>query len=418
MAEVFGYMGLADIPFVYTIGGTNGKGTCSALLAAAGKRMGLNVGLYISPHLVSFEERVCINGLTASAREWCAALEEVEKARKEVRMAKESVPLTYFEYCTLACFHIFASHRLDLWILEVGLGGRLDAVNVIDTDCAVITSVELDHTDRLGHDRSAILYEKLGICRQNKPLVYGDTNPPRNFSELIDRKKPRLWQINRDYGSAGRLLEENELVEGEETFFADCNGRRETLPLSLAHPQLAVNMATAWQALLCYQGNVSSEYVARARSAASGWRDFSLVGRWQEERLGNCVLLFDVAHNPAAARLLAQRLQKEEQPIEIVLGLMKDKDWDGFTRPLLAVSRSWHLFPLPLQRAFAVNRLEQKLTNAGASVTKHSSALSLLTKIESQPRSRLFVFCGSFHLIGEVLDTLSELRQPVQSVAN
>jgi len=406
IAQVLNYMGLGTIPFVYTIGGTNGKGTCGALLASASQKMGLKTGLYSSPHLNFFEERVRINGLAASQQEWCAALTEVEKAR-------QSIPLTYFEYCTLACFYIFASHQLDIWILEVGLGGRLDAVNIIDSDCAVITSIDLDHMDRLGNTRTSILYEKLGIVRSFCPLVYGDPNPPQNFHRLIQEKKPQLKQINRDYGSSHRLLRGDELAAKEETFFADYDGHRECLPTSLVNPLLATNIATTWQALLCYQNKQlsSHQYIKMARSATSHWQEFYLAGRWQKEELANTTLLFDVAHNPAAASLLAKRLRNEEQPIEIVVGLMRNKDWEGFVNPLVDISRKWHIFPLPVQRAFTVDSLEEDLTSRGILVQKHSSALSLLAWLQTQAEAKLVVFCGSFHLVGEALSALRELRK-------
>ncbi len=407
VTRVFRYMGLGTIPFVYTIGGTNGKGTCGALLASASQAMGLKTGLYSSPHLDLFEERVCINGVAASEQEWSAALEEVEKAR-------QSIPLTYFEYCTLACFYIFASHQLDIWILEVGLGGRLDAVNIIDCDCAVITSIDLDHMDRLGNSRASILYEKLGIVRASCPLVYGDPNPPANFDQLIQAKKPELKQINRDYGSSHRLLKGDELVTKGEIFFADLDGCRECLPTRLVNPLLATNLATAWQSLLCYRNRQASsrQQLKIARLAANRWQEFYLVGRWQKEELGNTSLLFDVAHNPAAASLLAKRLQDEKQPIEIVVGLMKNKDWEGFVAPLVAISRKWHAFPLSVERAFTVDSLVENLATRGISVQQHSSALSLLAWLQTQSEAKLVVFCGSFYLVGEALGALRELRKP------
>ena len=154
---------LANPPFVYTIAGTNGKGTCAALLETALLANGLTTGLISSPHLLSFNERIRLNGTPASDTEWLGALERIKQI-------KGDLPLTYFEYCTLAGLLLFTERQVDVWILEVGLGGRLDAVNIIDSDCAVITSIGLDHTEILGDTREKILAEKIPVARANKPL--------------------------------------------------------------------------------------------------------------------------------------------------------------------------------------------------------------------------------------------------------
>ena len=195
---------LGDPPFVYTIAGTNGKGTCAALLETALLANGLTTGLISSPHLLSFNERIRLNGTPASDSEWLGALERIKQI-------KGDLPLTYFEYCTLAGLLLFTERQVDVWILEVGLGGRLDAVNIIDSDCAVITSIGLDHTEILGDTREKILAEKMPVARANKPLVMGEKHLPANFDKLVADIGAKCFLSERDfrYDSATPLTPEH-----------------------------------------------------------------------------------------------------------------------------------------------------------------------------------------------------------------
>ena len=190
VAEKLGIQTLAKNTIV--VAGTNGKGSCIAAMESILKRAGCNVGTYTSPHIARFAERIKLNGVEVEERQLCTAFKLVDDTREDVK-------LTYFEFSTLVAFVIFAQSQLDFALLEVGLGGRLDAVNIIDADVSVITSIDLDHQDWLGDDRESIGREKAGIIRKNKPLVYGDKNPTSSILGLAKSNKARVYLVGRDF---------------------------------------------------------------------------------------------------------------------------------------------------------------------------------------------------------------------------
>ena len=383
-------------PFLYTIAGTNGKGSCASLLATALHASGFRYALYTSPHVRSFNERACIDGAAATDEDWCSALQEVEEARQKTKL-----PLTYFEYATLAAFLLFSRYDLDVWILEVGLGGRLDAVNVMDADCAVITSIGLDHTDYLGNTREAIFAEKIAIARENKPLIYADPSPPANLRQLKDEKGVRFFAVNDEFGSRrGRLAGMEFLTKGE-IFYAHND---EELLMTESSPQLSLHYATAWQGLCLLKENGIHDMRRRAAKIASSWRGFNLLGRWQIQQCGQARFIFDVAHNPQAAELMARRIAALREPADMIFGIMKDKEWRGFIQPLLSLVGHWHLFPLAEERALSVAELSYMLKNAGAQVSIYSDKGSLLTRLTRQ--KKIFVISGSFHTVGEIFEGL------------
>ena len=408
------------IPFTYIVGGTNGKGTCAALLEQALRAHGRSTALICSPHLLSFNERACINGKAATDAEWLAALQSVDAHR-------QGTPLTYFEYCTLAAFLIFWHHKVDVWILEVGLGGRLDAVNLIDADCALITSIDLDHTEILGDTREKLAYEKIQVARRNKPLIFGDSNPPSNIQQVADEIGAKLLMMNRDF------------------IAPDSASATE---LELDNPQLlADNVASSWQALKCYEeSSASVTGVAGASSnpakhfsldpaiTASAWNSFFLAGRWQKIRIGDNLVIMDTGHNPAAAEVIAQRLQEELQQeakvqIEAIFGILNTKDWRGFVLPLLPLISKWHLFPLESHKAIAPDELAanlQSISDFNAPVQHHQNAVAIVEHIRAigdakeghikggnakekngAPNKTIFLVCGSFHTVGEVMSALN-----------
>ncbi|HXZ10086.1 MAG TPA: Mur ligase family protein, partial [Paraburkholderia sp.] len=181
---------------VITVGGTNGKGSTCAILETILLRAGYTVGCHTSPHLLAFNERARVNGANATDEELLPHFEAVEKARLSLA---EPVSLTYFEFTTLAILHLFASRGLDAVILEVGLGGRLDAVNIIDTDCAIITSIDIDHTEYLGDTREKIAFEKAGIFRADKPAICADPMPPQTLIDHAEQIGADLWLVGRDF---------------------------------------------------------------------------------------------------------------------------------------------------------------------------------------------------------------------------
>ena len=192
VGTLFGRLGLRPAPLVITVGGTNGKGSCVAMLDAILRGAGYRVGRYTSPHLARYNERICVDGREVGDERLMQAFQRIEDARGDL-------PLTYFEYGTLAAFEVFSREILDAAILEVGLGGRLDAVNVVDADVALVTTVGIDHTAWLGGDRDAIGREKAGIFRARRPAVFGGTDPPAALLKAASELGADLWVADRDY---------------------------------------------------------------------------------------------------------------------------------------------------------------------------------------------------------------------------
>ena len=193
---IFDRMAVAPSCPVILVAGTNGKGSVCAYLSAILRSAGFHVGRYTSPHIQRFNERIVINGVEASDAELVAAFEAVEVARA----AEDNLPLTFFEYTTLAAFHLFAGAKLDAWVVEVGLGGRLDATNILDADCAVITSIAVDHTEFLGATRELIAVEKAGILRKGRPAIIAEPNAPHTLAEIAEGRGAMAAYIGRDFG--------------------------------------------------------------------------------------------------------------------------------------------------------------------------------------------------------------------------
>ena len=338
-----------DCP-VITVGGTNGKGSTCAMLEAIYRRAGFRTGLYTSPHLERFNERVRIAGEEARDADLVGAFEAVEAARS----GDPPTPLTYFEFGTLAALWLFAQARLDVLILEVGLGGRLDAVNIVDADVAVVTTVAIDHVDYLGTTREAIGREKAGIFRTGKRAICGDGDPPRSLVEHAAAIGSPLWRIGRDYGFT---------AEGTQWRYQGPGGARYGLPspaLRGAH-QLA-NAATALAAVDALRERLP----ASANAVREGLVHVALAGRFQVLP-GRPAVVLDVAHNPHAARVLADALSAMGYfPRTFgVFGMLADKDIDEVVRTLAPRIDAWRIAPLPGPRGASAARIESALLGAG-----------------------------------------------------
>ena len=284
VAQVFANLGISLGRPVITVGGTNGKGSTCAMLESILGAAGYRTGLYTSPHLLRYNERVRIAGREADDAVLCEAFAAVESARK-------NTPLTYFEFGTLAAFWTFASTRIDAAVLEVGLGGRLDAVNLLDADCAVLTSVGIDHVDYLGPDRESIGREKAGIFRPGRPAVVADPDPP--FSVLNSQKD--LLLINRDFGYIAET--------GQWTYWGP-GGKRP----GLAHPALRgeIQLRNACAAI-CALDSLRERLPLAAQEIRRGLAEVELAGRFQVLP-GRPQVILDVAHNVQAATILARNL--------------------------------------------------------------------------------------------------------------
>ena len=280
--------------------------------------------------------------------------------------------------------------------------------------CAIITSIDKDHTDRLGQDRLTIGREKLGIARPNTPLIYGDPHPPDGLLQLAEDLGANLLRINDDYGVRDRSLTEYQLADDASFKYYAASPERAktkaTKTLSVVNAsQLAVNTATAWQAL-----NILSAW--DVATLASTWNTFQLAGRWQKLSFGQHKVILDTAHNPQAARVLAHRLQQDptlkNKRVEAIFAMRADKNWQEFLEILLPHIRTWHLFPLYLndhqEISAPLDRITTKLKEAGATVHTHANAHATLTSLQEKRAPTIFLGCGSFHTIGELMPHLTQ----------
>ncbi len=335
-----------DCP-VITVGGTNGKGSTCAMLESILLRAGYHVGMYTSPHLIDFNERVRINGEMADDAALMAAFARVEAARGEVS-------LTYFEFTTLAALLLFADAGLDAVILEVGLGGRLDAVNVIDADVAVVTSIDIDHAAYLGDTREKIGFEKAGIFRAGKTAICADPVPPRSLVEHAEAIGADLWLFDRDFNFTGDKQQWN---------YGGRNQRRN----ALGYPALrGANQLLNASAALAALEALRERLPVGAQEVRSGLVLVDLPGRFQVMP-GQPLVILDVAHNPHAAATLAQNLrQMAFHPYTYaVFGAMRDKDIAGIIAAIGERIDHWCLTDLPLPRAAAAAEIEQLLLAGG-----------------------------------------------------
>jgi dihydrofolate synthase/folylpolyglutamate synthase len=337
---------------VITVAGTNGKGSTCAIAESIYRCAGYRTGLYASPHLLRFNERVRIAGKEAEDAALADAFAVVEAARDIGDGA--STPLTYFEYTTLAALHLFAAARLDVLILEVGLGGRLDAVNLVDADVAVVTTIGIDHVDWLGTTREAIGREKAGIFRKGRTAICGDSEPPHSLVDAAHGAGATLWRIGVDYRYAAQRMQWR--YEGP-------GGARYGLPLpALRGAYQLANAATALAALDALRVRLP----VAAGAVRDGLVQVELPGRFQVLP-GRPAVVLDVAHNPQAAGALSETLSTMGffPRTLAVFGMLGDKDIDAVVRALAPRVDCWYIAPLPGPRGASAARLATALTHAG-----------------------------------------------------
>ncbi|MGB2060273.1 folylpolyglutamate synthase/dihydrofolate synthase family protein [uncultured Alcanivorax sp.] len=371
--QVASRLGVSTMPVpVITVAGTNGKGSTLRLMQVLAERHGRRVCLYTSPHLHRFNERVRLPDGLASDQQLCEAFEQVEQARQDIS-------LTYFEFSTLAALWLFRQSGADLVLLEVGLGGRLDAVNIVDPDVAVVTSVGLDHQDWLGETREAIAGEKCGIARSGKPLVFGEADWPQNLPELAGQYAAVPVFAGRDF----RLARQGVTL---------CDGR------DLAFPDRVVlgrdNLATACQAL-----SLAGVQVDTADCQAVA--EVTLFGRCEFRQIQGRACWFDVGHNlPAVARFL-QMLPPCEGARHLVFGMMADKPIDDVVALFTGQPVSWHLAAPAIARAAPATRLAAALPEQ-ASCRQYASVREALQGAlnAAQADDQVLIF-GSFYTVAE-----------------
>ncbi len=374
-------LGLQRPPFqVVTVAGTNGKGSTVAYMEQALAAAGVAVGAYTSPHLHRYNERIRVRGREATDAELCAAFERVEAARGDT-------PLTYFEFGTLAALVHFAAAGVQLALLEVGLGGRLDAVNAVDPQLTVITPIDLDHQDWLGPDREAIGAEKAGILRPGVPLVLGDRRPPASVLARAAALEVPLWRLGRDF----------QMTRAGQGWRWQGPGGPVSVPaLGLPGAHQGDNAATAAMAL-----QLLAERHPRLLEVWPGaLAETRLPGR-QERLPGAPEWLLDVGHNAHAARALAATLAAEPRPTVAVVGMLADKDHAAFLAPLRPHLAGLHLASLAdLPRGATA----EALARAGGGGRCHGTVPAAVAAAlaELPPQGRLLV-AGSFHTVARAL---------------
>ncbi len=385
VAQVAGELDLLrPAPFIFTVGGTNGKGTTCRMLETLLIASGYRVGVYSSPHLIHYTERVRIQGETLAEQQHSASLAKIEQGRG-------NISLTYFEFSTLSALSLFANAKLDVVILEVGLGGRLDATNIVDADVAVITSIALDHTDWLGPDRQSIGYEKSGIFRAHKPAVVGEVDLP---DSVVSSAAERQADLQR------RGVEWHCTREQESWHFQDRSGQLLHLPL----PKIPLSNAATALAALRASGLAVSESVIRECLP-----QVTLAGRFQIISQHPRVIL-DVAHNPHAAQYLASQLQclAPVGRLFAVVAMLHDKDIEGTLSALSPQITHWYCASLDLPRGAKAAELVQHLPQAAPYNSVKEAWQAALT--DATEHDTILV-CGSFHTVAEVMIASEQERR-------
>jgi dihydrofolate synthase/folylpolyglutamate synthase len=384
--EVLSALGIELACPVITVGGTNGKGSTCAMLESILRAAGYRTGLYTSPHLRRYNERVRIAGGEADDATLCEAFAAVDSARGDM-------PLTYFEFGTLAAFVLFARQGIDCAILEVGLGGRLDAVNVLDADCAVLTSVGIDHVEYLGGSREEIGREKAGIFRPGKPAVVSEPEIPESVRKEILKTRAQALLLGRDFGFQ---------AQGTQWAYWGPLGKRP----GLAYPALRGamqlrNASAALAALDCLRERLP----VAMQDVRRGLAEVFLPGRFQVLP-GRPQVVLDVAHNPEAAAVLAANLGESGFAPETiaVLGMLEDKDIAGVVRALAPRITRWRLASLPGPRGADSSRLKEILVaeKITAPVFEHADVAAALAaaRKEAGENDKIVVF-GSFLTVAD-----------------
>ena len=379
---------------VITVAGTNGKGSVCAMLESLALSHHLSVGLYTSPHLYHFNERIRINGQNTDDEKICQAFSMIENSR-------EDITLSYFETATLAALWCFkqASPALDLIILEVGLGGRLDAVNCVDADIAVITSIDYDHEEYLGSDLESIGFEKAGILRENGVFISGLRHPPNSILA-------RATELKTDYRPLGEAFD----YQASTDHWHWQGGKYRFEPLPLTNIRMD-NAATAMMAFAALAERLTFSFTkAGARNAIEHCQ---IQGRQQWLKRSDHTLLLDVAHNPAACSALAESIAAANPSgrIHAVCSFLKDKNIEDCLKPLAPHVAHWSFAPIDDERGASTKRLLEAAEKCHLSShdCEESLAIACQKAVNSLQKGDILVVFGSFHVLSEVTKILNLL---------
>lgn len=369
---------------VITVAGTNGKGTTCAMLEQALLMQGKRVAVFSSPHLLDYRERVRVQGQMLSSDLHCQAFLHIERARQDIS-------LTYFEFGTLQALYMMLAADCEYLLLEVGLGGRLDAVNIVDADIAVITSIDLDHQEWLGNTREAIAAEKAGIFRHGIPVVIGEPEPPASLLEAAQQ-----WQVKASW--QGQDFSYHTDQQG----FHWHNSRTDLAALPL--PQIPQqNASTALQVLDVLGFNLTHQQVSELLARCK------LAGRRQVIATGPTIML-DVAHNPHATRLLAKDIQAQRaKRVIAVVGMLADKDIGQSLQPLLGIVDRWHCASLDVPRGAKASQLVSVLTDEKIVLEFENVNAAYRAACEFAQEDDFIVVFGSFYTVAAVMAVVEAL---------
>jgi dihydrofolate synthase/folylpolyglutamate synthase len=379
---------------VIIVGGTNGKGSVCAMLESILHAAGYKVGCYTSPHLLDYNERVRIAKQQASDEELCASFDAIEHARGDIT-------LTYFEFGTLAAMQCFIEHQVDVAILEVGLGGRLDAVNVFDADVAVVTSVDIDHIDYLGDTREKIAFEKAGIFRPGRVAICADSDVPSALLEHAEKIGADLWCVASEFGF--ELLSNAHGTGAQQWNYRSKVGSRNALPIPALRGAFQLHNASAVLAAL----DALRERLPVGNDAVRrGLLEVRLAGRFQFVP-GTPTLILDVAHNPHAARSLAQNLASlPPAKTYAVFAMLKDKDMVGVVEALKGQIDVWFVAGIDAPRGAKAGELAQILREvqvSGEIVVFENTAAALFHACKVAAETDRIAAFGSFYTVAEVM---------------
>ena len=377
--------------FTITVGGTNGKGSCVAMLETIFREAGYRVGAYTSPHILKYNERIAVSGQPVDDARIIESFDKIDQARGETT-------LSFFEFGTLAALDIFRSESLDIQILEVGLGGRLDAVNIVSADIALVASIDVDHQDWLGTTRELIGLEKAGIFRKGRPAVVGDPDVPQSVLDFSKQSETPLKWVGRDFDFS--------LTDHGLWTWSDADTVIKDLPLpSIPGQHQLMNVSSVLEVVKLAQNRfpVSEAEIRRALPKVT------LKGRYQLFP-GEVPVLLDVAHNPQAVRMLCQYLRTglTYQKLHAVFSVMRDKDIAEILEVMKKEVDIWYLAPLKMNRAAPPEMLADMLSEAGIT-SVHMGYEDVKSAVERAKRNAvsgdLILVFGSFFLVSEFLAT-------------
>ncbi|ACT50788.1 bifunctional tetrahydrofolate synthase/dihydrofolate synthase [Methylovorus glucosotrophus] len=383
-----------DLPLgfvVITVAGTNGKGSTCAMLEQVYLQAGYRVGCYTSPHILRYNERVRIMGREAADADLCAAFARVEEARGDTA-------LTYFEFGTLAALCCFCQHALDVVILEVGLGGRLDAVNVVDADVAIVTSIDLDHMDYLGDNRESIGFEKAGVYRAGRAAICADASPPATLLKHAETIQAELLCIHRDF---------HYQVQFGRWHYQWADFTLHDLPLPALAGDFQLSNASA---VLTAIQSLHDKLPVNAEAIHAGLQHVNLAGRFDVRQSAPSVIL-DVAHNPHAATALASNLNAQANAGRTlaVFAMLADKDIPGMVAAVHATVHAWYLADIPQIRGAKATQLQEAVTEIDPDVPVHVyrtvAEAYRQACIDAGENDRIIVF-GSFFTVADVMQLL------------